>query len=162
MNRYKRYHQWQLFIKKKILKKRLSDVLLKKKVEKDHHCLILFCWAILLTIYLPVCPIPKNMSEQIAKFTLFQKVFQNVIFGLSFISGAIDIYIFQKKKCIGDFISSFCYAAMPSNCFAPISFFGVSVSKQSNPNESQNIKELKNLYSRTLKLEKLNPNSGSE
>merc|ERR1712241_586256 len=78
--------------------------------------------------------------------------------------GAIDIYIyiFQKKKCFGDFISSFCYAAMPSNCFAPISFFGVSVPKQSNPNESQNIKELKNLYSRTLKLEKLNPNSGSE
>jgi len=37
------------------------------------------------------------MSEQIAKFTLFQKVFQNVIFGLSFISGAIDIYI-QKEK----------------------------------------------------------------
>jgi len=41
------------------------------------------------------------MSEQIAKFTLFQKVFQNVIFGLSFISGAIDIYIYiQKEKVL--------------------------------------------------------------
>jgi len=125
MNRYKRYHQWQLFKEKKRNSKKTAIrcfIEKGKKVEKDHHCLILFCWAILLTIYLPVCPsrsIPKNMSEQITKFTLFQKVFQNVIFGLSFISGAIDIYIFQKKKCFGDFISSFCYAAMPSNCFCP-------------------------------------------
>merc|ERR1712203_121672 len=43
----------------------------------------------------------------------------------------------------------------PSNCFCPHFIFGGSVSKQSKQNESQNIKELKNLYSRTIKLEKL-------
>merc|ERR1711974_81932 len=59
--------------------------------------------------------------------------------------GSYRYIIYFKKKCFGDFISSFCYAA-----------------KQSNPIESQNIKELKNLYSRTLKLENPNPNSGSE
>jgi len=60
------------------------------------------------------------MSEQIAKFTLFQKVFQNVIFGLSFISGAIDIYIYSKRKSalVTLFQAS---AAMPSNCFGLIS-----------------------------------------
>jgi len=71
------------------------------------------------------------MSEQIAKFTLFQKVFQNVIFGLSLISGAIDIYISKKKKCFGDFIFMLlCCNAIQLFCphFKP--FFGVSVSKR--------------------------------
>jgi len=93
------------YLKKEIFKKWLSDVLLKKekKVEKDHHCLILFCWAILLTIYLPVCPsrsIPQKYVRTNRKVYFVSKSLSKCYFWFVLYFGSYRYIYIQKEKVL--------------------------------------------------------------